>query len=49
MKRIYQEIEMKIFVFDAQDIVTFSSIFGDGTVEDSVTHKDVYTSENRWW
>ena len=48
MKKQYQGLGIQIYLFEPQDIVTFSGLLGAG-VEDSTTHKDVYENSNRWW
>lgn len=48
VKKQYQEMDIRILVFETQDIVTFSTL-PDSAVEDSTTHEDIYDSSNKWW
>ena len=46
MKKSYQDMDIRILQFEAQDIVTFSETFG-ADAEDSATQGDVYSDQ--WW
>ena len=48
MKKAYQTVNIEIFTFPTQDIITCSVLSSSGT-EDDMTHKDVYDSSNEWW
>jgi hypothetical protein len=48
VKKSYQTIDIEIFTFPKQDIVT-CSVLSESGGEDDMTHKDVYDGNNKWW